>query len=490
MTLGDIVFARFPFADRPRFKLRPVLVVSEPDAQGDFTALKITSRHLDDPQRIRLAPEDFATGHLSRESAIVLGSVTRLHRDSITQRVASLTTDALKPILKRGILEATRDFSRIAHTANRPGDDPLNPQNADQLLGDPATTAAHPPPAAPYAARVFTEDEVEAAVSSTLDFWLTLGAEGEALSRELSEFLGVRDSILTNSGSSANLLAVSALTTHKLPPEQRLRPGDEVITCAAGFPTTVNPILQQGLVPVFLDNDPLTGNADLSRLEEAYQPSRTKAVMMAHTLGNPFDLATVCAFCHRHGLWLIEDNCDALGSTYTLPLEQARTIGLDHLVRIAEKGKHPRITVSEAPTTDESPATGSEPLLTAPTGTFGHLSTQSFYPPHHLTMGEGGGREHRAQQAPQDLCGKLPRLGPRLLVRERGRQYLRQAVRLATRRAARRLRSQVHLLPPRLQPQAPRHPGRHRTTAGEAPPRLHRGPPAELGVPPRRFRRP
>ena len=390
MTLGDIVFARFPFADRPRFKLRPVLVVSEPDAQGDFTALKITSRHLDDPQRIRLAPEDFATGHLSRESAVVLGSVTRLHRDSITQRVASLTTDALKPILKRGILGATRDFSRIAHTANRPGDDPLHPQNAEQLPGDPATTAAHPPPAAPYAARVFTEDEVEAAVSSTLDFWLTLGAEGEALSQELSEFLGVRDSILTNSGSSANLLAVSALTTHKLPPEQRLRPGDEVITCAAGFPTTVNPILQQGLVPVFLDNDPLTGNADLSRLEEAYQPGRTKAVMMAHTLGNPFDLATVCAFCHRHGLWLIEDNCDALGSTYTLPLEQARSIGLEHLVRIAEKGKHPRITVSEAPTTDESPATGSQRLLTAPTGTFGHLSTQSFYPPHHLTMGEGG----------------------------------------------------------------------------------------------------
>jgi CDP-4-dehydro-6-deoxyglucose reductase, E1 len=202
----------------------------------------------------------------------------------------------------------------------------------------------------PYAGRVFTEDEVEAAVSSTLDFWLTLGVEGEAFEEELKAFLGVKRSILVNSGSSANLLALSALTSHKLG-ERRIRDGDEVITCAAGFPTTVAPIIQNGAVPVFLDNDPLTLNARLDRLEEAFVPGKTKAVMMAHTLGNPFDLETITDFCRHHELWLIEDNCDALGATYTPG---------------GANGK-PRFT-----------------------GTFGDLSTQSFYPPHHLTLGEGG----------------------------------------------------------------------------------------------------
>jgi len=201
----------------------------------------------------------------------------------------------------------------------------------------------------PYAGRHFAADEVVAAVASSLDFWLTLGAEGEAMARELAAALGVRHSVLTNSGSSANLLAVAALTSHKLPAEKRLRPGDEVITCAAGFPTTVAPLVQHGLVPVFLDADPHTGNPDFRWLAEAHTPGRTKAVMCAHTLGNPFDLTAVRAFCERQGLWLIEDNCDALGSTYQLAAGGAQ-----------------------------------------PTGSFGDLSTQSFYPPHHITMGEGG----------------------------------------------------------------------------------------------------
>jgi len=195
----------------------------------------------------------------------------------------------------------------------------------------------------PYAGRVFTENEVEAAVNATLDFWLTLGPEGDSFERELAAYIGVKRSILVNSGSSANLVAVSALTSPKLG-DRQLRPGDEVITVAAGFPTTVAPILQNGCVPVFIDNDPSTLNGRLEQLEEAYVPGRTKAVMMAHTLGNPFDLAAAVDFCRRHGLWLIEDNCDALGCRY-----------------------------------DDRP-----------TGTFGDLSTQSFYPPHHLTMGEGG----------------------------------------------------------------------------------------------------
>ena len=271
------------------------------------------------------------------------------------------------PELKQEILRLTREYSSLVHTANRPGDDALRP----------AFVASDG--AVPYAGRVFTEDEVEAAVSSTLDFWLTLGPEGEAFEKELAQLLGVKHSLLVNSGSSANLVSLSALTTHKLPDHKRLRPGDEVITAAAGFPTTVAPILQHGMVAVFIDNDPETGNAWVESLEAAYQPGKTKAVMMAHALGNPFNVGAVLEFCHKHDLWLIEDNCDALGCTYSMPVEKAKALGLDHLLKIAEKGGHGMIRLEDGDRT-----------LTAPTGTWGDLSTQSFYPPHHLTMGEGG----------------------------------------------------------------------------------------------------
>jgi CDP-4-dehydro-6-deoxyglucose reductase, E1 len=232
--------------------------------------------------------------------------------------------------IKAEILRLTRQFVAQTHHANGPGD-----ENTSEF--EPGKTVV------PYAGRVFTGDEVEAAVGATLDFWLTLGPEGDALEKELAAFLKIKKTILVNSGSSANLLAVSALTSPKLG-ERRLRPGDEIITTAAGFPTTVTPILQNGCVPVFIDNDPFTLNARAGQIEAAFTPGKTKAVMMAHTLGNPFDLSAVTEFCRRHQLWLIEDNCDALGATYD--------------------GQ--------------------------PTGTFGDLSTQSFYPPHHITMGEGG----------------------------------------------------------------------------------------------------
>jgi CDP-6-deoxy-D-xylo-4-hexulose-3-dehydrase len=269
--------------------------------------------------------------------------------------------------LKKEILRLTREFSRVAHAANRPGNDP---KRASFVAGEGLV---------PYAGRVFTEDEVEAAVSATLDFWLTLGPEGEAFEEELAQLLGVKHSLLVNSGSSANLVAISALTTHKLPDHKRILPGDEVITVAAGFPTTVAPILQVGAVAVFIDNNPETGNAYVESLESAYTPGKTKAVMMAHALGNPFDLGAVLEFCHKHDLWLIEDNCDALGCTYSMPTEKAKALGLDHLLKIAEKGEHATIRL-----TDEGRT------ITAPTGTWGDISTQSFYPPHHLTMGEGG----------------------------------------------------------------------------------------------------
>jgi CDP-6-deoxy-D-xylo-4-hexulose-3-dehydrase len=238
--------------------------------------------------------------------------------------------------LRQEILRLTREYSAAVHQQNRPAADAQPPQFV------PGETPI------PYAGRVFTEDEVEAAVGSVLDFWLTLGPQGERFEHGLAESLGVRRSLLVNSGSSANLLAISAITSHRLPKERRLRPGDEVITVAAGFPTTVAPIIQCGATAVFVDADPVTGNPRCDRLEEAYVPGKTKAVIFAHALGNPFDLRTVSEFCRARGLWLIEDNCDALGSTYF-------------------DGNESR-----------------------PTGAWGDLSTQSFYPPHHLTLGEGG----------------------------------------------------------------------------------------------------
>jgi CDP-4-dehydro-6-deoxyglucose reductase, E1 len=263
-----------------------------------------------------------------------------------------MTTDLSK--LRDQILKLTREFSKAAHRQNRPAYDPEPPKFI------PGETSI------PYAGRVFTENEVAAAVSSTLDFWLTLGQEGEAFERELASFLGVRSSLVVNSGSSANLLALSSLTSHKLPHEKRLLPGDEVITVAAGFPTTVTPIIQCGATVVFIDADPVTGNADCKQLEAAYRPGKTKAVMMAHALGNPFDLSTTLAFCLKHDLWLIEDNCDALGCTYTLPSTSS-------LLALFPKG-----------------VKNEDNSLTQFTGSFGDLSTQSFYPPHHLTLGEGG----------------------------------------------------------------------------------------------------
>jgi CDP-4-dehydro-6-deoxyglucose reductase, E1 len=193
-----------------------------------------------------------------------------------------------------------------------------------------------------YAGRVFDEKEMINLVDSSLDFWLTYGEYSKKFEKQLAEYLGVRWAFLVNSGSSANLLAFYALTSPLLG-ERQIKRGDEVITVAAGFPTTVSPIVQYGAVPVFVDMELTHFNIDVNQLEYAITP-KTKAIMIAHTLGNPFDLRTVKAFCDKHNLWLIEDNCDALGSTY--------------------EGKK--------------------------TGTWGDIGTSSFYPPHHMTMGEGG----------------------------------------------------------------------------------------------------
>lgn len=193
-----------------------------------------------------------------------------------------------------------------------------------------------------YAGRVFDEKEMINLVDSSLDFWLTYGSYSKQFEKKLADYLGVRWTLLVNSGSSANLLAFYTLTSPLLA-DRQVKRGDEVITVAAGFPTTVAPIVQYGAVPVFVDMELTHFNIDVTQLEKALSP-KTKAVMIAHTLGNPFNLRAVKEFCDKHNLWLIEDNCDALGSTY--------------------EGK--------------------------PTGTWGDIGTSSFYPPHHMTMGEGG----------------------------------------------------------------------------------------------------
>jgi CDP-6-deoxy-D-xylo-4-hexulose-3-dehydrase len=223
--------------------------------------------------------------------------------------------------LRAEILDLVREYQRVAFPA-KPFDSTASP--------------------VPVAGRVFDEDDIVHLVDSSLDFWLTTGRYAAQFEREFARFWGLRFAVLVNSGSSANLLALTCLTSPRLG-DRQLRPGDEVITVAAGFPTTVNPIIQNRLVPVFLDVKIPTYNVDVEQLEAALSP-RTKAIMIAHTLGNPYDLGRVRAFAEKHDLWLVEDCCDAAGSLY-----------------------HGR-----------------------PVGTFGDLATCSFYPAHHITMGEGG----------------------------------------------------------------------------------------------------
>ncbi len=197
-----------------------------------------------------------------------------------------------------------------------------------------------------YASRVYDEKEMQSLTDAMLDFWLTAGRFSDRFEREFAKWIGVKYAHLVNSGSSANLIAFMALTAPELG-ERQIRPGDEVITVACGFPTTVTPIIQYGAIPVFVDVTVPQYNIDVTLLEDALS-EKTKAVMIAHTLGNPFDIVAIKGFCEKHNLWLVEDNCDALGTKYTINGE------------------------------------------TRFTGTWGDIGTSSFYPPHHMTMGEGG----------------------------------------------------------------------------------------------------
>ena len=302
------------------------VVVAAP-AEGRLLIAPVIPRRPGDSDKeaVTFGDGDLREGRLGGENAIRLDLVRTVAAGGPVGRTAAvLSADKTAEMLRKWALAAAAEYYSVVH--------------------EPALRRPFIPGESrvPYAGRVFDEKEIVNLVDSGLEFWLTAGRYCRQFERRLAEILGVRHCCLVNSGSSANLLAVASLTSPKLG-DRRLGPGDEVITVAAGFPTTVNPILQLGLVPVFVDIELGTYNVDTALLDQALT-SRTKAVVLAHTLGNPFDLDAVTAFCRKHGLWLVEDNCDALGSTY--------------------KGRM--------------------------TGSFGGAATGSFYPPHHITMGEGG----------------------------------------------------------------------------------------------------
>lgn len=322
--IGEIVLVEFSFADDAAAKIRPAVVVGQSeDGNGDFRLAYITSqveRYHALPSALLLSQSDFEIGTLNKESLVRLDKIALINQRRI-RKVGLLKTAKIEQIL-RAI--ARRASSNYVTEMKLP------------IPFVPGKTVIPP------SGKVIGAEEISSMVDASLDGWLTTGRFNKAFEQRFAEFVGVPYALTTTSGSAANLLAFTALTSHRLG-DRALKPGDEVITVAAGFPTTVNPILQNGMVPVFVDVDIPTYNIDPQKIEAAIT-ERTRAIMVAHTLGNPFNLDAVMALAQKHNLWVIEDCCDALGSLY--------------------KGQH--------------------------VGTFGHIATCSFYPAHHITMGEGG----------------------------------------------------------------------------------------------------
>lgn len=322
-NIGDIVSVRLKKQERP------ALIINR--YGEDYIVLYIT-KHV---ERYKSESTAFVIdNNMLREGTLSAKGIVRLHKQntvkgsSIVNRLGAINQQKLEEMIRRITYEDIKLFYQTIHLSRQqdafiPGKSKIN-----------------------YAGRIFDEREIINLIDSCLDFWLTTGRYAEKFEQGLAEFLGAKYCALVNSGSSANLIAFMALTSPKLK-DRGIKRGDEVITVSTGFPTTVAPIVQYGAVPVFLDITLPTYNIDCSQLEPALS-ERTKAVMLAHTLGNPFDVKTVKDFCDKHNLWLIEDNCDALGSMYLYD----------------DKWRY--------------------------TGTMGHIGTSSFYPPHHITMGEGG----------------------------------------------------------------------------------------------------
>ena len=323
--IGEIVLIDFPYTNRQGSKVRPALVVGHSDLHNDVMLAYITSEVENNAwsnYAVKFNQSALQSGTVKQESIIRCDKIITISPERIARNnVARLKPTRIAEVLRRIARLSVAGTMETIHKKGEfiPGKTRVN-----------------------YAGRVFDEKEISNAVEASLDFWLTEGRFSEEFSEKIAEFLEVEHVLLTNSGSSANLLAFSALTSEKLG-DKRLKPGDEVISVAAGFPATVTPIIQYGLIPVFVDVDIPTYNIDIEMMRKAITP-KTRCIFLAHTLGNPFNIDAVMKLAEEHDLWVIEDNCDAFGSEY--------------------KGKK--------------------------TGSYAHLSTISFYPAHHITTGEGG----------------------------------------------------------------------------------------------------
>jgi CDP-6-deoxy-D-xylo-4-hexulose-3-dehydrase len=336
---GVIFKIPFPFTDLSEAKARPAMALSEPDQYGDMAFAFITTKQ----SRGSEYTLDIPHGLLPFASHLHIDKVFLLNKKIILKEIVRVDGNFLEQVLKHlTLMDTKRYYENIHHPVQQqpfiPGKSRIN-----------------------YAGRVFDKSEICNLMDSSLEFWLTYGRYSKEFEKRLAEFLGIKYAFLVNSGSSANLLAFMALTSPLLK-DRAVKRGDEVITVAAGFPTTVSPIIQYGAVPVFVDVTLDTLNIDITHLESAVS-DKTKAVMLAHTLGNPFNIQAIKTFCKKHNLWLIEDNCDALGSQY-----------------LSESNWPPNST----------PRTQNPKPKTQLTGTFGDIATSSFYPPHHMTTGEGG----------------------------------------------------------------------------------------------------
>jgi len=323
VKIGEIYIYDLPFADSGQHKPRPVVVIAPPNSKGDILILAGSSKmeNWAKEEIFQVKPEDLEEGLLNDYTVFPVSKQLLVTAKFLRKRIGVLKKIKIDQ-LQRLIFSRNTKLYYHQHFSEKefiPGKSRVN-----------------------YAGRVFDEKELINAVDASLDFWLTEGRFSELFAEKIADFLGVENVLLTNSGSSANLLAFAALTSEKLG-NKRLKPGDEVISVAAGFPATVTPIIQYGLIPVFVDVTIPTYNIDVEVMKSAITP-KTRCIFIAHTLGNPFDIDAVMALAKQHDLWVIEDNCDAFGSKY--------------------KGRY--------------------------TGTFGHLSTISFYPAHHITTGEGG----------------------------------------------------------------------------------------------------
>ncbi|MCF7971116.1 MAG: lipopolysaccharide biosynthesis protein RfbH [Methylococcaceae bacterium] len=337
---GDICLLPFPFTDLSGQKKRPALALSSADAYGDVVFAFITTNDGASEQAVSLLTEHYADGcqPLPRASYLRLEKQYRLSASIILKKLSRLSDSFLETVLRMNVIQQVAPFSEVKYKPK------------EFIAGK-----TH----VPVSGKVLGERELSLLVESSLDGWLTTGRFNDAFEKKLADFIGIKHLLTTNSGSSANLLALAALTSDKLG-AKALKSGDEIITVAAGFPTTVNPALQYGLVPVFVDIELETYNIDAQKIAAAIT-DKTRAIMLAHTLGNAFNLDEVIRLARKYDLWVIEDCCDALGTTYAPAMAMT-----DYKGQVIESGVARHV------------------------GTFGDIATLSFYPAHHITMGEGG----------------------------------------------------------------------------------------------------